>query len=154
MTAGRLVIITGLPGSGKTTLAIELAASHDAVRMCPDDWMVASGIDLFDEAARATIERCQRLVAFAHLRRGVDVIIEWGTWTRRERDDLRDEARAVGAAVELRLTHVSIDEQWRRIVDRDLEAAHGSRAIERHELDVWASTFEPPTDEEFATYDP
>jgi predicted kinase len=43
---GRLVVITGLPGSGKTTLAVELAASVPSVRMCPDDWMTASGIDL------------------------------------------------------------------------------------------------------------
>ncbi len=43
---GRLVVITGLPGSGKTTLALDLAASLPAARMCPDDWMMASGIDL------------------------------------------------------------------------------------------------------------
>jgi shikimate kinase len=50
---GRLVVITGLPGSGKTTLATELARSMPAVRMCPDDWMMSSGIDLW----RRVVER-------------------------------------------------------------------------------------------------
>jgi predicted kinase len=47
--SGRLVVITGLPGSGKTTLAVALADSMPACRMCPDDWMMASGINLWDE---------------------------------------------------------------------------------------------------------
>ena len=46
MPLGRLVVITGLPGSGKTTMATELAHAMPACRMWPDDWMRASGIDL------------------------------------------------------------------------------------------------------------
>ena len=56
---GRLVVLTGLPGSGKTALATELARSMPAVRMCPDDWMMSSGIDLWDSEVRARIERFQ-----------------------------------------------------------------------------------------------
>ena len=52
---GRLVVITGLPGSGKTALAAELAMSLPAVRMCPDDWMASAGIDLWGSRARARI---------------------------------------------------------------------------------------------------
>ena len=57
---GRLVVITGLPGSGKTTLAAALADSMPACRMWPDDWMMASGIDLWDESAPAQIEAAGR----------------------------------------------------------------------------------------------
>ncbi|MEY2425139.1 MAG: hypothetical protein QOI61_711, partial [Actinomycetota bacterium] len=46
MTA-RLVVICGLPGSGKTTLAKELEQSMPAVRFCPDDWFVALELDLW-----------------------------------------------------------------------------------------------------------
>ena len=79
-SAGRLVVITGLPGSGKTTLGAELAASMPAYRMCPDDWMVASGIDLWDENARARIGAFQLTLSLGPLRNGHNVIIEWGTW--------------------------------------------------------------------------
>ena len=46
-----------------------------------------------------------------------------------------------------------VDELWKRIAKRDLEGRWGSRSIQRHELDEWAHKYEPPTDEEFRTYD-
>lgn len=63
---GRLVIITGLPGSGKTTLSTELASVMPALRMCPDDWMaraVGASVELryvtadTDELWRRIVER-------------------------------------------------------------------------------------------------
>jgi predicted kinase len=154
MTAcGRLVVVTGLAGSGKTTLATSVADSMPARRMCPDDWMMASGIDLWDESARARIEEFQLTLSLDLLRGGQNVVIEWGVWTRAERDALRDAARSVGAAVELRYVSADIDELWRRIVARDLEGRWGSRSIQRHELDGWAKIYQPPTAEEIATYD-
>ena len=149
----RLVVITGLPGSGKTSLAVRLAASMDAVRMCPDDWMKVSGIDLWDAEVRSRIEQLQLDLTLELLARGRDVIIEWGVWTRQERDHLRDAAREVGAAVELRYVTAPIDELWRRIVQRDVEGRWGSRSITRAELEEWWRIYEPPTDGEIATYD-
>src|SRR4051794_12324199 len=90
--SGRLVIITGLPGSGKTTLAITMADSMPACRMCPDDWMTASGINLWDESARAQIEAFQLTLSLDLLRTGRNVVVEWGVWTRAERNALRDTA--------------------------------------------------------------
>ncbi len=149
----RLVVITGLPGSGKTTLSNKLAAELGAVRMCPDDWMRESGIDLWDDDARASIEAFQLELSLNLLSRGSNVIIEWGVWTRSERDSLRDAARAIGALVELRYTTASVDELWSRIEQRDLEGQWSSRSIQRQELEEWVALFEPPTEEEFRTYD-
>ena len=75
-------------------------------------------------------------------------------WTRAERDALRDAARSIGALVELRYVSAHTDELWRRIVQRDLEGRWGSRSIERHELDEWVKIFQPPSEDEMATYDP
>ncbi len=149
----RLVLITGIPGSGKTTLATALAQSMPAARMCPDEWMIASGIDLWDGESRAEIERCQLGLALDLLRRGRHVIIEWGTWMRFERDAVRDAARSVGAEVELRCLSVDTDELWRRISERDAEGRFGTRSIQRHELGAWVATYQAPTPDELATYD-
>ncbi len=51
MTA-RFVVICGLPGCGKTTLAKQLEASMPAVRFCPDEMLE----DLWDVEARAKLE--------------------------------------------------------------------------------------------------
>ena len=150
---GRLFVLTGLPGSGKTTLASALAATLPACRMCPDDWMMASGIDLWDEAARARIEAFQADLSLELLRAGQNVVIEWGLWACGERDALREAGRRIGAQVELHYLTAEVDEFWRRIVKRDLEGRWGSRSIERPELDEWARKYEPPTDDEFRAYD-
>ena len=151
--SGRLVVITGLPGSGKTTLAVALADSMPACRMCPDDWMMASGINLWDESARAQIEAFQLTLSLDLLRTGQNVVIEWGVWARAERDALRDTARSIGAPVELRYVSADTDELWRRIVELDLEGRWSSRSIQRHELDERVRIYQPPTDDELATYD-
>ena len=150
---GRLVVITGLPGSGKTTLATQLATAMPAVRMSPDDWMMASGIDLWDASMRDRIEKFQLTLALDLLRGGQSVVIEWGVWTRAERDALRDTAQALGAPVELHHVTAPLDELWRRIAARDLEGKWGARSIRRDELEEWAAGYEEPTAEELATYD-
>lgn len=149
----RLVVITGLPGSGKTTMATKLSPELEAVRMCPDDWMIAAGIDLWDTSARAKLEACQLELTLDLLRQGKNVVIEWGVWTRTERDALREDGRSVGASVELRYATAPLEELWSRIEQRDREGCWGSRSIERHELEEWTQLFEPPTEEELATYD-
>ncbi len=49
--AGRLIMLCGLAGAGKTTLAKQLEADG-AMRMCPDEWLVALGFDIYDKDGR------------------------------------------------------------------------------------------------------
>src|SRR5262245_44376675 len=107
--SSRLIIICGLPGSGKTTLARKLESSYRAIRFAPDEWMDALSINLYDEEKRAAIEALQWNFAQDLLALGLMVIIEWGTWGRDERDKLRLGARKIGAAVELRYLPVPED---------------------------------------------
>jgi predicted kinase len=57
MTEARLILICGLPGSGKTTLAKQLAPEVPAVRLCPDEWKHDLGIDYYDEQRRVRLEQ-------------------------------------------------------------------------------------------------
>lgn len=147
--ASRLIIVCGLPGSGKTTRAKELETRHGAVRLSPDEWMDALGIDLWDEARRAGVEALQWQLARQLLARGLTVIIEWGTWGRSERDRLRTQARALGANVELHYLSATVDELLERVQRRGME----SPPITREALLGWMQIFQAPTPDEVALFD-
>ena len=145
----RLIIVCGLPGSGKTTHAIKLERALRAIRFCPDDWMQILEIDLYDEKMRERIESLQWKLAQDLLVLGHIVIIEWGTWARSERDALRTGARALGAAVELHFLDTPLDILLDRIRRRNME----SPPITDDDVVKWATIFQRPSPEEMALFD-
>ena len=150
---GRVILLCGLPGSGKTTVAKQLEV-EGAVRFCPDEWMMALGVDLWeDDGFRFRLEQLQWVLAQELLGQGLRVVIEWGVWAREERDTVRERARELGAAVELRYLDVSMDELWERIQRRNAEPMWQARGIARTDLEYWAAIIQPPTTEELALFD-
>ena len=123
--SGRLIVVCGLPGSGKTTLGRRLEVEHGAVRLSPDEWMAALDVDVLDERTRTLVEQLQWQLAQRLLQLGQLVVIEWGTWARDERDGLRKRTRALGAAVELRVLDQPDDVLWERVRARDAEPPGG-----------------------------
>ncbi|TDC99821.1 ATP-binding protein [Nonomuraea deserti] len=151
---GRLILVCGLPGAGKTTLARRLAAELPAVRLCPDEWLAHLGLDLFDDGLRDRLERQLWRHAQDLLRLGQVVVLEYGFWSRAERDELRLAARALGTAVELRYLAAPIDELCRRLESRNASGARDTVPITRDMLVEWAGLFEPPDRDELALFDP
>jgi predicted kinase len=145
----RLIILCGLPGSGKTTHAKELEGRLRAVRLNADEWMDVLQVNLWDEEMRARIEALQWQLARELLVLGQTVIIEWGTWARSERDALRTGARELGAAVELHFLDVHVDVLFQRIRKRNMELP----PIEREDLMKWSEMFQRPTADEMALFD-
>ena len=146
---GKLIIICGLPGAGKSTRASGLELSLNALRLCADDWMRDLGYNIWDVEARERVEALQWKVAQRLLEMGQTVVIEWGTWGRSEREQLRDTARNLKATVELHYLTASHDTLFDRTAFRRAE----DPPITREHMYEWASAFQAPTADEIALYD-
>jgi predicted kinase len=133
--------MVGLPGAGKTTRAKEIERDG-ALRLTPDEWMEALGIELLDEPRRARIEALLWRVAARALELGTNVVLDFGFWTRDERDDFRARAKALGADAVIHFLDAPMPELVARNAAR--RSSSGYSASEE-ELFRWARQFEPPT---------
>jgi predicted kinase len=149
-----LFLICGLPGAGKTTLAKQLELSQPALRFSPDEWIASFLADATDTAEldrlRSPVEAVQWQVAKRALALGIDVVLEWGFWSRDERARYRSEAEALGARVELRYLEVGRDELWARLSRRNADLPPGTFVVTQDQLDLWWGWFQPPTADELA----
>ena len=112
--------------------------------------MDALEIGLWNSKVRERIEKLQWQLAQEILALGHNVVIEWGTWGRSERDTLRTGARALGAAVELHFIDAPVEVLFERIRRRNRE----SPPITFEDIVKWSEGFERPTREEMALFDP
>lgn len=147
----RLILVCGMPGAGKTTLARDLAARHGAVRLDADEWFLALGWDPHDGPLRDRFEALQWEQAQELLRLGTSVVLENGVWLREHRDEKRLVARRLGVLVELHVLDVPLAERWRRIENRN--RLEGGVRMTRDQLESWDRYWEPPTADEQALYD-
>jgi len=103
---------------GKTTRALEISSATGAVRLCPDEWIVALGISLVDYEFRPRFEAQMLRHGEDLLRAGLGVIVEFGSWSRTERDAIRQIAVRAGVAAELHFLDAPLDELVRRVRKR------------------------------------
>ena len=150
----RLILTCGLPGAGKTTLAVQLAADRRAVRLTKDEWLLALGSTPWDAPTQQKVEHELWQLAQEILRLGLSVVVDFGLWARTERDEMRSVARRLGVGVELHYLDVAVDELWRRIDARNSQPPWDSHPICRADLDGWLPLFRAPDAAELALFDP
>ncbi len=148
-----LLLTCGLPGSGKTTAARRLAVERDAQRFTKDEWVRDLGGDLWDEELRIRLEGKLIELAFELLAAGRSCILDFGLWSREERDALRLRARQLGVRVELHFEDVELAELVRRTARRHADAPETAPEIGAGQLAVWASSFQAPTSAELRLFD-
>jgi predicted kinase len=151
---GKLFVTVGLPGSGKTTRAKELAAEHAAIRLTPDEWM----IPLFDhndaDGKRDGVEGRFIWLAMAALQQGINVVLDFGVWARDERSALKHLASTVGADCELVYVPIDPAEQMRRVKSRFATAPETTFPITEEDLAQWRDQFQEPDPQELLSPEP
>ncbi|MFB5660989.1 AAA family ATPase [Alteribacillus sp. HJP-4] len=154
----KLHLMVGLPCSGKTTLARKLEKKYSALRLTPDEWHTRLGHDFgynmtdsdmtIHNARHEAVESMMWDVAARILTLGVDVILDFGFWSRSERDDFRSRAKELGADFKIHYNDISEEELIKRLKTRNAEKPDSTFVIPEATLKEWIQIFEPPSPEE------
>ncbi|GEN79849.1 hypothetical protein N867_04515 [Actinotalea fermentans ATCC 43279 = JCM 9966 = DSM 3133] len=139
-----LVLMVGLPGTGKTTVARQVEA-EGALRLTKDEWVKALYGQANPPEATDVIEGRLIAIALRALELGVDVVVDFGLWSKEERTALREAGAAVGARVVIRYLELDLAEQRRRLDRRQADEPHTTWHMSDAELAGWAARFTPPT---------
>ncbi|WP_336052151.1 AAA family ATPase [Streptomyces sp. CA2R101] len=146
--------MSGLPGSGKTRLALALAG-HGMARLCPDEEMFRRngrrGVD-FPRSEYLIRERLvlDELAVQLHrlLTAGKDAVLDHGLWTREERSEWRTLVEDAGTVPMLVYLPVPHEVRWPRIQARNRRATTDPAEFDEEDLLRYANRFRAPSDDE------
>jgi predicted kinase len=145
MTHPTLYLTVGLPGTGKTTAARAIEIEHHALRLTKDEWVKALYGHENPPAVSDVIEGRLIEIGLRALELGVNVVIDYGLWSRDERAALRQCAADLGAACVVLYFELPKEEQRRRLDRRQAETPHITWPISDEELAEWAAIITVPT---------
>ena len=144
-------LIHGFLGAGKTTFARRLEYDLPALRFTHDEWMVR----LYGHDPRAeefpilylrVSEQIDQLWPRC-LELGVDVVLDLGFWSRRQRDGTRVTVSALRASTKLYRLTCAEEKAWQRIEHRNRDLKE-NLFISRNTFEALKSRFEPLNDDE------
>lgn len=153
-----LHLMVGLPCSGKTTAARTLEARYSALRLTTDEWHIRLFGDDFGDAddfghgrhnsRHNALESLLWDVAARALVLGVNVVLDFGCWTKSERDEFRARAHQLGADFRIHFTDASEEVLLQRLTARNADLPEGTFRIPEVELKEWIGLFERPSEDE------
>lgn len=153
MSSARVHLFYGLPGSGKSTLARALATGGPAVRFTLDEWMLRlhPEVSFDDDAYGELLEPVRELIwsiAEQVLASGVDVLLDWNSWSTQRRRWAIERAQAAGAEVVVHVLSTSVEDAAARAGMRSAAGSAFAHPVSRADIEHLASLLEEPTVDE------
>lgn len=150
----KVIMVCGKICSGKSTYAEHLRKQNNAVLLSIDEIMLSMFGQYVGEMHDEYVARTEKYLFGKSLEiidSGIDVILDWGVWTKSERAEARDFYKSRGIAFELHYIDIS-DAVWReRIAKRNKLISEGSLDayyVDENLAAKFGTIFEPPTDKE------
>jgi len=147
MTCGKIC-------SGKSTYAEGLRKSRSAVLLSIDEIMLAMFGQYVGEMHDEYVARTKKYLLGKSLEiidSGINVVLDWGVWTKAERAEAREFFRSRGIDYELHYIDVS-DAVWReRIAKRNKAISEGkinAYYVDENLAAKFGAIFEPPSEDE------
>lgn len=151
-----LHLMVGLPGSGKTTLAKQIAKQENAIRLTPDEWQLRLFGDDTDhpehDRRHGEVEAIMWELAVELLKTGTGVILDYGFWAAEERRFFHEQAKRLGVLFRVHFLDVPGEELLRRVAARNGSALEPAFTILPSHMKEWMGIFQPVTKEELAQY--
>ena len=152
----KLIIMVGLPFSGKSTRAKQLAKEYNAIVLNKDEWHIRifapeHGIETREEhdTRRVALEAIIIPLAFDLLSRGQNIILDIGFWAKEERLNLKKKAEEIGAEFLMCYCEAPPPKELaKRMAERNREQNSTSFFISEEMYKEFAPKFQAPTEDE------
>lgn len=145
-----VILICGKVCCGKSTYAEKLRRERRCAVLSCDELTLS----LFDERLGTDHERVAQKAREYLLRQAASlleldlpVILEWGFWTKKLREQVNEYFRKLGAETEWHYLEIT-DETWKKNIAKRNSSSKGSYYVDEGLMKKCSSLFEPPLPEE------
>ncbi len=151
----KVYLICGKICSGKTTYAKKLCKVNNAILLSVDEIMLSLFDQCCGEKLHQEYERRIKDYLFTKsleiTEKGFDVVLDWGFWTKEERNSVKDFYKSRDIECELHYIEIS-DETWKYRLNKRNRAVLANETsayyVDENLAVKFASIFEIPSEEE------
>jgi predicted kinase len=136
------------------TAARRIEVENAALRLTKDEWVKALYGHGNPPSAQGVIEGRLIDIGLRALDLGLNVVIDFGLWSRDERSALRQAAADRGATVKMHYSELPPEEQRRRLAQRQTDKPDTTWQMSDDELTEWAALIDIPTSAELSGDEP